>query len=936
MLETALWSAVRALEEQMILCRRICDRALKSNHTRRRKYLKDEHAKLRSAVQLSDNYCCKVKKVDSRNSANSEDLVVVGSSAGGVGALSTLVSTLSKDFPAPIVLAQHLDPQRPSYLGAILDRRSALPIVVVDENLPTKLEGGTVYVVPANKHVKIVDGHVQLESDHIERPTPSVDRLLSSAAESYGEHLIAVILTGAGSDGAAGAVDVKNAGGMVIIQNPETAPYPSMPLSLPPTVVDHIVEMEQIGPFLYDLLRGLNLPPEEKPDDPLREILLHVSAHTNIDFGNYKPSTILRRISRRMVVKHVGSLRDYWDYLRSHPDEVEELVKAFLIKVTGFFRDPEAFDFIRTAVLPELIERAGSNGRILRFWSAGCATGEEAYSMALLIADVLGPDFPEWSIKIFATDLAPDAIAFARRGLYPENVLNDLPNDYRQRFFERIDHGYRISKMLRETVIFGQQDISRGVPFPRIDLVICRNLLIYLKPELQQTVLDLFSYSLHQSRGFLFLGKAETARPTKASFELVNKKWKIYRCLGGPLSFPMQHGTQMISPQGEGWREPRPRVTSVLGSGFDNTVAETETARLRRINETVLRYLRAGVVIIDRNYRIVTINAAARRLFGIRDIAYDQDFLHTVRGMPYQNLRAAIDLAFREHTTTTLENLELDHNAVGSGRYMDLTIMLMQGELSTPELAMITAIDTTETVQLKKRLEAVQREQAELVGELSATNRRFAQMNKELQDANEELQAANEELMLTQEELQATNEEFEATNEELQATNEELETNNEELQAANEELQTTNDELAARTVELHHLTRENTEEQFHLSELLERFPYYVMVVDAENLTIQAINPGYALLLGKRNIVGLPLTEFFSGKDLYKLTDALRDVAEHGKALTTPPMAVKAVEYGGRTEDRFIHSIVPIHNAADSKPQRLFIYTEKANEPGNGN
>src|SRR5687767_4306080 len=303
---------------------------------------------------------------DSQQTASSEDLVVVGSSAGGVGALSTLVSTLKRDFPAPIVLAQHLDPQRPSHLGAILERRTALPIVVVNEHEPTRLEGGKIYVVPANKHVKIADGHLHLESDHSERPTPSVDRLLSSAAQSYGEHLIAVILTGSGSDGAAGAVAVKNAGGVVIIQNPETAPYPSMPLSLPPTVVDHVVDMEQIGPLLYDLLNHLEVSSEEKSEDPLRELLVHVSTHTNIDFRNYKASTILRRISRRMAVTHVANLRDYLDYLRSHPDEITELVRAFLIKVTGFFRDPEAFDFLRNAVLPELIDRAKHNGRILR------------------------------------------------------------------------------------------------------------------------------------------------------------------------------------------------------------------------------------------------------------------------------------------------------------------------------------------------------------------------------------------------------------------------------------------------------------------------------------------------------------------------------------------------------------------------------------------
>jgi len=554
------------------------------------------------------------------NKANGNDLVVVGSSAGGIGALSTLVSTLSKDFPAPIVLAQHLDPQRPSHLGAILDRRSTLPIVIVSEDGPTLLENGKIYVVPANKHVKIDDGHVHLESDHAERPAPSVDRLLSSAADSYGEHLIAVILTGSGSDGAAGAVAVKSAGGVVIIQNPETAAYPSMPLSLPPTVVDHIVEMEQIGPLIYDLLKGVDLPPVEKLEDPLREVLLLVSAQANIDFRNYKSSTIVRRISRRMAVARVTTLGDYLDYLRGHPEEVNELVKAFLIKVTGFFRDPDAFDFLRRTVFPELIEKATGNGRILRMWSAGCATGEEAYSLALLVADALGPDFPEWSVKIFATDLAEDAVAFARRGFYPETVLSDLPKDYRQRYFERVDHGYRVSKTLRETVIFGLQDISRGVPFPRIDLVVCRNLLIYLKPELQRTVLDLFAYSLFQSKGYLFLGKAETARPTKASFDLVDKRWKIYKCLGGPLTIPNHYSPQHVSHIVDGRREARSRPAAGAPPS-DIPTEKIEISYLRRMNETMLRFLTAGVVIIDRSYRILSINAAARRMLGFREMA---------------------------------------------------------------------------------------------------------------------------------------------------------------------------------------------------------------------------------------------------------------------------------------------------------------------------
>ena len=860
-----------------------------------------------------------------------KDLVVVGSSAGGVGALSTLVSTLNKDFPAPIVLAQHLDPQRPSHLGTILERRSTLPIVVVSEDPPTPLESGKIYVVPANRHVKISDGFVLLEADDADRPKPSVDRLLSSAAQSYGEHLIAVILTGSGSDGAAGAVDVKNAGGLVIVQNPQSAAYPSMPSSLPPTAVDHVAEMELIGPLLFDILQGVNLTPTEKLEDPLPDLLATVSAETNIDFRYYKSSTIQRRIARRMAVTHNPTIRDYKEYIRTHPKEIQELVKAFLIKVTGFFRDREAFEVIKNEIIPLLIEKGHANGRTLRLWSAGCATGEEAYSLALLLADQLGANFPEWNVKIFATDVAADAIAFARRGLYPENILDELPSDYKERFFERVDHGYRVTKALRQAVIFGQQDISRGVPFPRIDLVTCRNLLIYLKPELQQIVLDIFAYSLYQSRGFLFLGKAETSRPTKANYELVSKKWKIYRCMSGP---PALHIQDVLIPGGDSphvVRESRWRstTTALPGPGpRDLTRADLEISQLRRINETMLRYTNVAVVIINRSYRILTINAAARRLLGIRDIAYDHDFLHTVRGMPYHDVRSAIDTAFGERTTMTLQELELDHTADGTGRYISITVMTMQVERGTPELAVITATDVTEHVQLKKKLEVMQREHAEIITELSELNRRYGTMNKELQDANEELQAANEELMLTQEELQATNEEFEATNEELQATNEELETNNEELQATNEELQTTNDELTARTLELQDYTRQHVEAQFHLSSLLERFPHYVMILDANDLTIKTINAGYKQLLGDRNVIDLPLSEVFTGKDIHQLVSMLGKAVTEAKAVTTSPMKAHLVEAADVEETRFIHTIVPITDYTSAEVNRLFIYSEK--------
>ena len=866
---------------------------------------------------------------DSDSSENrNHDLVVVGSSAGGVGALTTLVSTLDKNFPAPIVLAQHLDPHRPSHLGPILERRSNLPIVVVGEDGPTLLENGKIYVVPANRNVKIVDGHVSLAGNSHERPKPSVDMLLSTAAESYGEHLIAVILTGSGSDGAAGAVDVKNAGGVVVIQNPATAPYPSMPLSLPPTAVDHIVDMEQIGPLLFDILKRVEIQARETDEDPLQELLGYVSEQTNIDFQNYKSSTILRRIAHRMAVTHNSKIQEYANYLRTHPDEVKELVKAFLINVTGFFRDPEAFNFIKKTLFPALIEQGRKNDRSLRMWSAGCATGEEAYSLALLVADELGTEFPEWNIKIFATDLAPEAIEFARRGFYPENVLKDLPDDYNSRFFKRVDGGYRVSKAIRQVVIFGHQDISRGVPFPRIDLVSCRNLLIYLQPELQQSVLDLFAYSLHHTRGYLFLGRSETTRPTKAVFELVNKKWKVYRCLSGPRVLPVQNSS-IAGHLGTAGRELIHGRLKRSGAerALNRAQPELDLVNLRRVNETILRHVAVALITVDRSYRILTINATARRLLGIRDLAYDQDFLHTVQGIHYQQIRNAIDTAFRERSTTNLPELELNQPIENTVRFLSLTVSNMPIAERKSELAIISATDVTEQVQLKKRLEAIQHEQAELVDQLSEVNRRFTTLNKELQDANEELQATNEELMLTQEELQATNEEFEATNEELQATNEELETNNEELQATNEELQTTNDELTARTVELQDSTSQHRFDQLQLSALLERFPHYVMVVNAESLIIETINPGYKQLLSGREVIGLPLNEVFSGQDLEYLVNVLRRAAREGESITTTPIKANVAE-GAAVESRFVHTIVPIGTVSSSDVSRLFVYSEK--------
>src|SRR5919197_1741913 len=300
----------------------------------------------------------------------SSQLVVVGSSAGGVEALSTLVSTLPTDFPAPVVIAQHLEPTRLSHLGEILARRTSLPVRTVAAREP--LEPGVVYVVPANRHVEISDTELRAHEDGAGSPMPSVDLLLTSAARAYGERLIAVILTGSGSDGAAGAREVKTAGGTVVIQNPETASYPSMPKSLAPSTVDVIAHLESIGPLLYDLLTGAYLPTKPDEDRALRLFLDQLRERSGIDFSIYKRGTILRRLQRRMVATGRQNLRDYVRYVAQHPQEYQRLLGSFLIKVTEFFRDPELFSYLRERLLPELVEAAREGNRELRLWSAGC------------------------------------------------------------------------------------------------------------------------------------------------------------------------------------------------------------------------------------------------------------------------------------------------------------------------------------------------------------------------------------------------------------------------------------------------------------------------------------------------------------------------------------------------------------------------------------
>jgi two-component system CheB/CheR fusion protein len=778
-------------------------------------------------------------------------LVVIGASAGGIEALSRLVASLPVPFPAPIVVAQHLDPVRVSQLETILARVSTLPVRTVTDH--ATLEPGVVHVVPAGVHVEFTDHELRLRPDGEHRPMPSIDRLFASAAPVFGEGMIAVILTGSGTDGADGARAVKSGGGTVVIQNPATASHPSMPLALAPTVVDVVADVGAIGPLLGDLLAGGAPPQPPEAERRLRTLLDQLRSHSGIDFNVYKEPTILRRLRRRMADTGAETLEQYSRYLQRHPEEYQRLASSFLINVTDFFRDPDLFDYLRDVVVPELVADARRRGNELRCWSAGCATGEEAYSLAVLLTEHLGDELEDFDIRVFATDVDGEAVAFARRGVYPRSALSAMPDGLLDRYFSSLDGAYEVKKRVRGLVVFGQHDLNQRAPFPRIDLLLCRNVLIYFTSELQRRVLQLFAFSL-RAGGRLVLGKSESAGPLSDYFALEQPRLKVYRRQGDRVFLPLTRPSDDAQPAA-------PRGRPAL-AGMELELARAHRAQARGQNiaeraEQILQGLPVGVVLVDRNYDIENINAAARRLLSIHAVAVGQDFVHLAQRLPSDRLRGAINAAL--HGEPRSETYEVASLEAPPGDSLHL-VLTTTPTATVPaggrsDFILIVVQDVTELVRECRRLETESVARHEEVARLGAllteaqsAARDLLGANQELAAMNAVLRAQNEELLVSNEESQAAAEEIETLNEEQQATNEELETLNEELQATVEELNTTNEDLEARTAELQETAAAREIERLRLTAILAGMADAVLVVDATG-AIALTNPTYDRLFG---------------------------------------------------------------------------------------
>jgi two-component system CheB/CheR fusion protein len=786
--------------------------------------------------------------------ARNAQLVVIGSSAGGIEALTRVVASLPADFPAPILIAQHLDPHRPSHLPEILDRHAKLPIKIVEEG--AVIEAGAIYVVPSNRLVEIANGRLHVRPARVGKVAPSVDLLLESAAKAYGTGLMAVILTGTGTDGSAGAWQVKERGGTVVIENPATAMFPSMPQSISPSLIDASADLASIGGVIRDLLSAGTAPPKGTDQRDFNRLLERIRERSGIDFGTYKPATIVRRLRGRMSATAQPSIAAYADLVERDADEYAWLVSNLLIKVTQFFRDPKVFQYLQERVLPDLIDAARKDGRELRIWSAGCSSGEEAYSLAIVLAEALGDE--QVPARIFATDVDAAAIAFARRGIYPPGALKGVPTALRSRHFHKSPDGFEVAKRLRGMMIFGEHDIGARAPFPRIDLILCRNVLIYFTPPMQRGALETFAYSL-RAGGRLVLGPSETVAAMAEPYEQEHARFRVYRRLTGTLGVPLARPVPARTPIQSDLAPKRPSVRVRRNDESDPLAAGSA--------EALLLGLGTGVVVVDSRYDIVRINSSARRILGIHGIGFDQDFVHLAESLPSTPIREAIDAALRGESTTAtyaVESLEVTDDAI---RSIETFVHPHLGETGAVEGAVIELVDATRF----ERERVIHAHTTRRIERAAAANLRLVRANEELTTAIGELRAANQRMLQSSQQAEAGREEVETLNEEFQATNEELETLNEELTASVEELRIANDDLAARTEELRLQTLELERQKLHseqehvrLESILASLGDAVVAVDRTGATV-ATNVAYDRLFGgsdamiePQDLAGLPL------------------------------------------------------------------------------
>jgi len=711
-------------------------------------------------------------------------VVGLGASAGGLEAFEQFFSSMPPDCGIAFVLVPHLDPTHASMMSDLLKRYTTMKVIEVKDKM--RVEPDRIYVIPPNKDLSIREGILHLsapqEPHGLRMP---IDYFFRSLAEDCGERAICIILSGNGTDGTMGLRAIHGAGGMSMVQEVSTAKYDGMPRSAISTgLSDYVLPVQKMPTQLDSYIRhtflkkAVKIPSgTEKTPETIQKILAIIKNKTGHDFSFYKKSTINRRIERRMNLHDIEDPSTYARYLQEHPDEVKMLFKELLIVVTSFFRDPEAFEVLKKKILPKYLEGKPESYTV-RIWVPGCATGEEVYSLAIILRECMEEMKREFKVQIFGTDIDEDAINTARAGVYPSNISIDVDAERLRRFFVKQENSYRIKKDIRETAIFSIQNVVKDPPFTKMDIISCRNLLIYLENELQNKLLPVFQYSLKQD-GILFLGTSETIGGFVNLFAVIDKKWKIFKCKESTPStcmIPLQEPSRMFAP--------------VLHRG-EERIARTEDVNIDELaHRALLEKFAPPCAIINDQGNILYIHGRTGKYLEPAHGKPNLNILEMAREGIQLELRSAIHTVVTRKKDVIYEGLQVKIN--GSYQTINLSVKQVNGLKDKPGLLMVVFEDVVQTKKGAKKK-----------GILAQKYDKHAlKLEQELKYTKESLRATVEELQASNEELKSTNEELQSSNEELQSTNEELETSKEELQSVNEELITVNSELQSKIDQL--------------------------------------------------------------------------------------------------------------------------------------
>ncbi len=695
-------------------------------------------------------------------------VICIGASAGGLDPLQTFFSNLG-DLPCcAYVVITHLEASHPSLLPQLVQRHASLPVQQIEDGMP--LEKEHVYIIPPDKHVTLLDGHFKLSSRPGDGWSVPINAFMTSLAETVGDKAVGIVLSGMGSDGTAGIASIKKHGGLVIAQEPGTTQFDSMPRSAMETgLVDYVLAPEDMPRQIVKYAKNRSKHPRAEPvaldrvtADALKMIMHLLRKSSGHDFSNYKVNTLLRRVQRRMSIHQLDDMAAYGRFLEENPKEGVILFKEMLIGVTNFFRDRAAWEVVEKSVMPSLFDEK-PDGYKARVWVPGCATGEEAYTVAIVLHDYAASRHRNITMQVFATDINEAAIESARLGMYPAGIADDLSPDYLRDHFVKENSHYRVRRDIREMLIFAPQNVIKDPPFTKLDLICCRNLLIYMDAELQRKLLPLFHYSLRPG-GMLLLGSSESIGEFGELFETVDSRWKIFRRRETAVHQPMVDFT--IGDHG---------IQPVAKKSLKATMPALATFAAR----SLLDHFAPASVVATKDGTIVYIHGRTGRYIEPAPGHARLNVLEMAREGLKTRLPGMMHTALTQRKDVILEHLRIG----ATDDLVEATVTVKP--LRDGGLEELVLIAFEELAPAKKRAAKTPRPNSTYVDELE----------RELADTRENLQTTIEELETSNEEMRSINEEYQSTNEELQSANEELETSREEMQSLNEELATVNEEL---------------------------------------------------------------------------------------------------------------------------------------------